>query len=324
MATGRHQVPQAKGFTMGNRSIVRWSTMAAAALGLACGGGGSSTSHSGPGLTDYVTGVTSSDGSIVAVHRTGAPPAAAIRMAAQQPAAAAQVAANPYKSHASLASAGYAAAYLPGGTAALGVDATASRVIVAIVGIDGYWELSGLTPTTGQTVLVTFGQGAPTTFTLSLGVGDASHITGYTDVPVSLTQVGTGDVQVNVTWDLDVDVDLHVLAPTGDEIYYGNPTAAGGSLDLDSNAACSLDHVRAENITWPAGKAPAGTYKVLVDYYEACTPGTVNYVVTVNVKGHAPQTFAKTFTAADADNGGACFTTSGTACGALITSFTAP
>ncbi len=246
--------------------------MAAAVLGLACGGGGSS-SHSGPGLTAYVTGVTSSDGSIAAVHRTGALPAAAIRMASQQPAAAAQVAANPKKSHASLASAGYAAAYLPGGTAALGVDATASRVIVAIVGIDGYWELSGLTPTTGQTVLVTFGQGAPTTFTISLGVGDATHITGYTEVPVTLTQVGTGDVQVNVTWDLDVDVDLHVLDPSGEEIYYGNTTSAsGGSLDLDSNAACSLDHVRAENITWPAGQAPAGTYKVLVDYFEACIP----------------------------------------------------
>jgi hypothetical protein len=315
---------KAKGFTMGNRSIVRWSTMAAAALGLACGGGGGG--HSSPGLTAYVTGVTSSDGAISAVHKTGAlPAAAAIRMSAKQPAAAAQVAATPKKSRASLAAGGYASAYLPGGTAALGVDDSATRVIVAIVGIAGYWELSGLTPTTGQTILVTFGQSAPTTFTIDLGVGDADHITGYTEVPVSLTQVGTGDVQVNVTWDLDVDVDLHVLDPSGEEIYYGNPSSSSsGDLDLDSNAGCGLDHVRAENITWAAGKAPAGTYKVLVDYYEACTTGTVNYVVTVNVKGHAPQTFAKTFTEANADGGTACFTADGTQCGTLITSFTSP
>jgi hypothetical protein len=38
----------------------------------------------------------------------------------------------------------------------------------------------------------------------------------------------------------------------GEEIYYGDQQAAsGGFLDLDSNAACSGDNIRNENITWP-------------------------------------------------------------------------
>ena len=55
------------------------------------------------------------------------------------------------------------------------------------------------------------------------------------------------------------DVDLHVVDPRGEEVFYGHPnSASGGRLDLDSNAACDLDHKRNENITWPVGRAPRG------------------------------------------------------------------
>ena len=96
-------------------------------------------------------------------------------------------------------------------------------------------------------------------------------------------------------------------------------------LDLDSNPSCSIDNVNAENITW-ASNAPRGTYKVLVDYYEACVSNAVPYVVTVNVSGRAPQTFSGTFQATAADFGGSCFPSSGTTleCGVLITTFTVP
>ena len=113
-----------------------------------------------------------------------------------------------------------------------------------------------------------------------------------TAVPVTLTAVGTGDVQVTLTWDVDSDVDLHVTDPAGEEIYYGNPaSASGGQLDLDSNAGCTLDHKRAENITWPSGHAPSGRYYVLVDYWDACSQAETRYVVTVNQKGKAPVTY---------------------------------
>lgn len=297
---------------MGNRRHLFSSLAigAAALLGTACGGGGGGGGGSTAALSDYVAAVTSSDGTIQAVKKTGAPP----------------VATSPGTASSRLAAAAANLTFLRGGTAAIPVDPAATRVIVAITGVDGYWELTGLTPGTGLTVLVTFGQTSPETFTLHLGAGSATSLT-YEDVAVALTTVGTGDVQVNVTWDLDVDVDLHVLDPSGAEIYYGNTaSASGGVLDLDSNPACSLDHVKAENITWPTGKAPSGTYKVLVDYFEACTTGPVNYVVTVNVKGHAPQTFAKTFADGASDFGSTCFPSSGDTllCGVQITTFTVP
>jgi uncharacterized protein YfaP (DUF2135 family) len=47
-------------------------------------------------------------------------------------------------------------------------------------------------------------------------------------VPVTLTPVGTGDVQVTVTWDADSDLDLHVVEPSGEEIFYGHPVSATG------------------------------------------------------------------------------------------------
>ena len=47
----------------------------------------------------------------------------------------------------------------------------------------------------------------------------------------------SGDVQVSVSWDAPSDVDLHVVEPSGEDIYYGHPASAtGGQLDVDSNA----------------------------------------------------------------------------------------
>ena len=253
-------------------------------------------------LSDYVSAVKSSDGTITAQLNPGAPQAAT-------------------------ATAGGSPTFLRGGTSPLPVDGTANRVIIAVADIDGYWELTGLIPGASQTVLVTFGQGSPSTFRLRIGTGDATTISSYEELLVTLINVGTGAVQVNVTWDLDVDVDLHVLDPKGEEIFYDNRTSAsGGALDLDSNVSCNLDHVKAENISWPSGGAPPGAYKVLVNYFEACTGGTVNYVVTVNVSSREPQTFTKSFTEADADHGTECFPSSGDTmlCGTFITSFTAP
>jgi hypothetical protein len=110
-------------------------------------------------------------------------------------------------------------------------------------------------------------------------------------------------------------VDLHVVDPSGEEIYYGSPTSAsGGQLDLDSNAECQSDGPRNENITWPSGASPSGTYRVLVDYWDSCGAPSTDYGVTVNVRGQAPQTFTGTFTG-EGDQGGA-------GAGLAITTFT--
>ncbi len=108
-----------------------------------------------------------------------------------------------------------------------------------------------------------------------------------------ILRVATGDVQVSVAWDSPTDIDLHVIDPSGEEVYYANTVAAsGGVLDLDSNPACSIDGVNNENIVWPTGDAPAGTYKVILDYYDDCGAPESGWVITVQSKGQAPQVFS--------------------------------
>src|SRR5512140_360829 len=135
-------VPPGENTTMRtSRPLVSWFALSAVLAGLACGGGGGGGDPKHP-LTDYVAGVKSSDGTLSAVHRTGAPPAAvpaATRLASAR-----------------LAAAAAATTFLRGGTASLPVDDAATRIIIAIEGVDGYWELTGLVPGSGRTILVTF------------------------------------------------------------------------------------------------------------------------------------------------------------------------
>jgi hypothetical protein len=112
----------------------------------------------------------------------------------------------------------------------------------------------------------------------------------------------TGDVQVSVSWDAPSDVDLHVVDPFGEEIYYGNPvSASGGQLDVDSNPACSIDGRQIENIRW-GSRAPGGNYTVRVDYWASCQVARTNFLVTVR-NGPSIQTFAGALTG-PGDNGG--------------------
>jgi hypothetical protein len=45
--------------------------------------------------------------------------------------------------------------------------------------------------------------------------------------------VGQGALRFSLSWNADTDYDLHVLTPSGVEIWFGNSVAAGGVLDVD-------------------------------------------------------------------------------------------
>ena len=83
-------------------------------------------------------------------------------------------------------------------------------------------------------------------------------------------ELGTGDVQITLRWDSKADLDLHVIDPDGEEIYYNNSRAdSGGELDVDSNDSCdNATSSPVENVYWPSGDAPFGEYVVIVDYYD--------------------------------------------------------
>lgn len=156
-------------------------------------------------------------------------------------------------------------------------------------GIGGFYRINLPSPQTSAPVLLTFPQEVPLReFELLFAAADPAGTVGeYVGLPTTVTIVGTGDVQVTLSWDADSDVDLHVIEPGGEETYYADRTSGtGGSLDLDSNAACRIDGVRNENITWPVGRAPRGRYTVRVDYWDSCNVARTNYTVRINNGGN--------------------------------------
>ena len=133
---------------------------------------------------------------------------------------------------------------------------------------------------------------------LDVAAVDAAGAVGEPEChPFINLPVGSGDVQVTVSWDSDADLDLHVADPNGDEVYYFSEVVeSGGEHDLYSNENCdNLDHRRNEHIAWTGGPPPAGLYEVRVSHDSSCDAAETNYIV--NVYNHGEVTsFSGTFT----------------------------
>ncbi|MGQ0721365.1 MAG: YfaP family protein [Candidatus Eiseniibacteriota bacterium] len=185
-----------------------------------------------------------------------------------------------------------------GGTATLSLTSDAPFETVYVAGsspisalfipVSGFFEIPMPVSGTSADVLLTFPQALPSEdFELYFAVGDAEGQVGtVAETPFNALVVGTGDVQVTVSWDSEADVDLHVVDPAGNEIYWADrQSPTGGQLDLDSNAACAGDGVSNENITWGVGLAPQGTYTVRLDYWSNCNASQTKYTVLINNGG---------------------------------------
>ena len=152
----------------------------------------------------------------------------------------------------------------------------------------GSYEIDLAAATASTSIVVTLSQAPPSTeLSVVVAVVGADGTASGTDATnVTIVEVGTGDVQVSVSWNEDMDVDLYVVDPNGETIYYGATTSSsGGELDLDSNPSCSIDGIRNENVTWPTGEAPSGSYEVRLNLYADCGIDQTGWVVTVQALG---------------------------------------
>jgi len=99
----------------------------------------------------------------------------------------------------------------------------------------------------------------------------------------------SGDVQVSLMWNNINDLDLHVLCPSGEEIYYFHPRShCGGLLDVDMNVfgRRPWSNKPVENIFWPTGGSPSGSFAVAVDHYSNNgAPDPTKFWVSVKVAG---------------------------------------
>jgi len=98
------------------------------------------------------------------------------------------------------------------------------------------------------------------------------------------------DVTIRLDWAKlsgRTDIDLHVIDPAGEEIFFNHMrSASGGWLDRDDIIGPGPEHVYWEN-------APEGTYTVKLHYYPGSESRAVtSYRVTVNVEGFTLGTYS--------------------------------
>ena len=92
--------------------------------------------------------------------------------------------------------------------------------------------------------------------------------------------IGVGALRMSLTWDDETDVDLHVVAPNGVEIFFGNTMGAGGLLDVDDCIGGNCfdpfgEHI--ENIVFD--EPQVGTYTVFANNFSCLYP--VDYTIEV-------------------------------------------
>ena len=85
--------------------------------------------------------------------------------------------------------------------------------------------------------------------------------------------LGTGDIQVTLRWATTDDLDLAVTGADGQRIdwEFPGPSGTGGTLDRDDNSSCvTQTQSPIENIFWPPGQAPNGSYTIEVNLFQRC------------------------------------------------------
>ena len=265
------------------RGVRRVAPIALAALWTIGCGDAALKENSLGSITDIVTAVTTADGLVSGVLVVGDRPAS-------DPA-------GP-----TLTVTGVPTAINGGSLRATLTSATPfTTAIVSLSNHDDYYQVSLGAPVTSVDLVITISQDAPqATLAMSYAASSGGPFGNLLNQTINMIRVGAGDVQVSVAWDAPTDVDLHVFDPDSEEIYFANTTSAsGGTLDLDSNAACSIDNINNENITWPIGGAPTGNYSVSLVYWSACSQPQSNYTVTIFVRGQPAQTFSGTLVTAN-------------------------
>lgn len=173
-----------------------------------------------------------------------------------------------------------------------------STIYVSVADVDGYWQIDLGSAARFVELVLTLAANLPSgDFSLQTAVGSSGSAGDPTTTALSAVDLADADIAITLKWTGASDVDLHVVDPNEQEIFWQDRTTPeGGQLNLDSNPACAIDNVNQETISWPKDKALAGSYSVSVDYFADCDQESAPFTVTVNVKGQSPQTFTNEFT----------------------------
>lgn len=92
------------------------------------------------------------------------------------------------------------------------------------------------------------------------------------------------DIRGSLLWDNRNDLDLHVVTPAGEHIFYAaKRSGCGGWLDVDMNVRGETT-TPVENIRWASGAARRGRYRIYVQNYRFHEPNMAPTPFTVEVE----------------------------------------
>jgi len=91
----------------------------------------------------------------------------------------------------------------------------------------------------------------------------------FTDCDSRPETPSTGDVQILLSWNNYNDLDLVCTDPNNETVWFKNKNiSSGGKLEIDMNVNYPDSKTPIENIYWPTGGAPNGSYNVYLVYYK--------------------------------------------------------
>jgi hypothetical protein len=97
----------------------------------------------------------------------------------------------------------------------------------------------------------------------------------------------TGDFRASLSWSNYDDLDLHLVEPGGETIYYGHKVSKrGGNLDVDMNAGAGTTRTPVENIVYSLrGQMLEGMYKLVVHNFARRETQDVGFDVEMEFEG---------------------------------------
>lgn len=101
----------------------------------------------------------------------------------------------------------------------------------------------------------------------------ASTIREGNNVYISLPD---GGIDLTLEWSAAVDLNLEVRDPVGGTLYFDSLTSnSGGTHSENANALCedATADSPTENVSWPQGYVPVGSYEIIIYYEQACSVG---------------------------------------------------
>ena len=177
---------------------------------------------------------------------------------------------------------------IPGGSCYITITTTQTmqEFYLCVNGVNGHLVVPAAAHHAGGNVynlLLLISQNLHQSFTFVIsGRTTGGTICPQITKPLERIAVGTGALQVSLSFNNNTDVDLYVVRPNGQVIYYGNTGGSDWGLDLDSNAACSIDGINQENIFFPTNLLLEGKYEVWVNLYENCNHVATTWNVRAN------------------------------------------